>query len=130
MRDLNSCTPGPAPSGVESHLEVSVSEMNPPSGSTPVPVEVVIGGRSYRLRGSDPEQLRRLASEVDQTLRDISGPGGPSDDFKTAVLAALNLAAERDEQRRDWREQLADLRERSDVLEERLEKLASLLGED
>ena len=52
---------------------------------TPDVVQVTIGGRRYRLRGSDPEQLQRLAATVDRTLEEIAGPGSSTDDFKVAV---------------------------------------------
>jgi len=104
--------------------------MHDPSGpESTTPVEVRIAGRSYRLRGSDPDQLRRLAAGVDETLAQIAGPNGSRDDFKVAVLAALNLAAQADEQRQGWAKQIDALRKRAHRLEERLEGLRKHLDQ-
>jgi cell division protein ZapA (FtsZ GTPase activity inhibitor) len=65
-------------------------------------IEVTVGTRRYRLRGSDPELLGALAAQVDETLGAIAGPGGNKDDFRVAVLAALNLAGEHEDQRAVW----------------------------
>jgi cell division protein ZapA (FtsZ GTPase activity inhibitor) len=87
------------------------------------PVEVSIGGRRYRLRGSDPEQLHALARRVDRTLDEIVGAGGARDDFKVAVLAALNIAGDQEEQRARWLDGASRLREAARRLEERLDRL-------
>jgi cell division protein ZapA (FtsZ GTPase activity inhibitor) len=84
------------------------------------PVEVTIGDRRYRLRGSDPDLLVRLAERVDRTLAEIAGPGGETGDFKVAVLAALNIAGEQEEWRARWQERAEALRERARALEAQL----------
>lgn len=88
---------------------------------------VEIGGRSYRMRGGDPEALQKLADRVDGVLRRVAGPDGPLDNYKVAVLAALNLAAEDAESRREWTRDLWEIRRRADQLELRLERLRSEL---
>jgi cell division protein ZapA len=94
------------------------------SGASPRGGSVVeIGGRSYRLRGGDPEHLQKLADRVDTVLRRVAGPEGPLDSYKVAVLAGLNLAAEDAESRRRWTRSLWDLRRRSTALEARLDRL-------
>ena len=65
-------------------------------------IEVTIGTRRYKLRGADPAGLEALAARVDATLGEIAGPGGNKDDFKVAVLAALNLAGDHEDQRAAW----------------------------
>ncbi|UCF66138.1 MAG: cell division protein ZapA [Acidobacteriota bacterium] len=99
---------------------------SPPSGT---PVEVMIAGRRYRLRGSDADQLHRLAARVDDTLNELAGDDAPPDDFKLAVLAALNLAGDHEEDRTLWREQFSQLRQRAGALGQRLERIAARLAE-
>ncbi len=106
-----------------------MSEDPKPHDTASVPVEVTIGGRSYRLRGTNPEKLRTLAGDVDATLRQTAGPEGPQESYKVAVLAALNLAAEHDEIRQEWRERLAEFRERAKALDLRLQEVAKGLQE-
>jgi cell division protein ZapA len=84
---------------------------------------VEIGGRSYRLRGGDPEHLQKLADRVDAVLRRVAGPEGPLDSYKVAVLASLNMAAEDAESRRRWARSLWDLRRRGAALEDRLDRI-------
>ena len=86
-------------------------------------VEVRIGSRRYRLRGADPEALQALAARVDAELGDIAGPGGDKDDFKVAVLAALNLSADHEDQCAAWLADLRRLAKDSREVEVRLQKL-------
>ncbi|MBP7149507.1 MAG: cell division protein ZapA [Acidobacteria bacterium] len=90
-------------------------------------VEVQIGGRIYRLRGGQPALLQELASRVDRALADVAGPEGAADDFKVAVLAALNLEAEREEDRAAWLARAQAIAHRSRELEDRLVRLAAAL---
>ena len=106
-------------------------------GGTREGVLVTIGGRSYRLQGDDPEELRRLAAEVDRTIREIAGDRASPDDPRVVVLSALNVAAEREDLRRAAVERIARLRERLATLDARLAALEeavvegpSLPGED
>ncbi len=100
-------------------------------------VPVAIGGRTYRLQGDDPEELRRLAEEVDRTIREIAGDRASLDDPRVVVLSALNVAAEREDLRRAvvrgagrLRERLAALEARLAALEETVAEGPSLPGED
>lgn len=63
------------------------------------PVEVKIGGNSYRVTGSASEvELQRLAGIVDQRLRALSGSSrNPSP--QAMVLVAMTLAHELEEER-------------------------------
>jgi len=90
-------------------------------------VEVELAGRVYRLRGDDPALLRALAARVDDALAEVAGPGGARDDFKVAVLAALNLAAEGEERREAWLTRARAISQRSRQLEESLLALAAAL---
>jgi cell division protein ZapA len=64
-------------------------------------VTVEIYGRSYSLRGVDPEVARRLAGEVDRRMREIAGGSATADTLKLAILTALNLADELDRLRKE-----------------------------
>jgi cell division protein ZapA len=63
------------------------------------PVEVKIGGFSYRVTGSASEvELQRLAGIVDQRLRSLGGSSrNPSQ--QALVLVAMTLAHELEEER-------------------------------
>ena len=71
----------------------------------PEPVEVRVGGRTYRVVASTEEAvLQRLASLVDERLRELSGPGrglAP----KSLLLAAISFAHDL-EQERERRKQM------------------------
>ncbi len=99
-------------------------------GGAAQPVEVEIGGKAYRLRGSDPAQLRRLAREVDAALGELTGGEALGDNYKVAVLAALNLAAEHDERKKRWRAALGELDGRAAQLESRLDELSQRLARE
>jgi cell division protein ZapA (FtsZ GTPase activity inhibitor) len=92
-------------------------------------VPVSIGGRQYKLRGNDPAALERLASRVDGTLRELAGDARPPDDFKLAVLSALNIASEDDDARVAWIEQAAALGRRARALESRLASIRERLAD-
>ena len=57
-------------------------------------VQVVIGGRTYRLAGGDPEHTRRLARKVDEVMSRFSGSTVGADDYQVAILTALHIADE------------------------------------
>lgn len=104
-----------------------MSESETYRSQRPADTVVEIGGRSYRLKGGDPEHLHRLAAGVDSVLRRVAGPDGPLDSYKVAVLAALNLAADDAERRRRWTRGLWELRRRADSLELRLDRVRDSL---
>ncbi|MCL2661493.1 MAG: cell division protein ZapA [Acidobacteriaceae bacterium] len=79
----------------------------PPQASVTVPSQstsVDIYDQIYRLRGTDPTYIQRLAQIVDSKMRAVSAGGTTVDSLRVAVLAALNLADE-----------LESLRERYDA---------------
>ncbi len=57
-------------------------------------VRVDIYDQSYNLRGSDAEQIRRLAQFVDSKMRAVAERTATADSLRVAVLAALNIADE------------------------------------
>ena len=48
----------------------------------------------YQLRGTDAENIEKLASIVDAKMRAVSAHGTTVDSLRVAVLAALNIADE------------------------------------
>ncbi len=76
---------------------------------------IKIMGHEYRVRSdSDPEHLQKVASYVDEVLREVSR--STTDTQSAAVLAALNLASE-----------LLELRSHGVVPRERLQALIDLV---
>lgn len=60
---------------------------------TTTATEVEIFGSSYSVRGDkDPEHLRKLAEIVDSRMREIAKQVSTVDSAKIAILAALNIA--------------------------------------
>lgn len=63
------------------------------------PVELRVGGQSYRvLASADETELRRLAGIVDERLRALTGPGRQVS-AQALVLAAISLAHDLEEER-------------------------------
>lgn len=57
-------------------------------------VQVVIGGRTYRLAGGDPDHTRRLARKVDEVMSQFSESVVGAADYQVAILTALHIADE------------------------------------
>ena len=57
-------------------------------------VQVVIGGRTYRLAGGDPDHTKKLARKVDEVMSRFSGSIVGADDYQIAILTALHIADE------------------------------------
>ena len=55
-------------------------------------VSVNIYNSEYKLRGEDPDQIRRAATLVDQQMRSVVSKVPMQPATTTAVLAALNTA--------------------------------------
>lgn len=65
-------------------------------------MEVQIFGASYVIRGGQkPEELTKLAAEVDRRMRELAGHVTNVEPGRLAVLTALNLADELSRNRRD-----------------------------
>jgi cell division protein ZapA len=64
------------------------------------PVELKVGGQTYRVVASAEEtELRRLAELVDTRLRSMSAPGRPISP-QALLLAAISLAHDLEEEKR------------------------------
>jgi cell division protein ZapA len=85
---------------------------------------VEIFGREYKIRGvADEQYMRTVAGYVDKKMREVSsGPSLPSHD-RLAILAALNIADELFQERK----------QASDVqtgIEQKANKLISILDQN
>jgi cell division protein ZapA len=66
-------------------------------------IAVDIYDQTYRLRGSDPEYIQKLAGMVDSKMRAVAARGNTVDSLRVAVLAALNMADELARLEEDYR---------------------------
>lgn len=65
------------------------------SGKSTTTVEVEIFGSTYNVRGdNDSSHLQELATLVDSKMREVATHIGAVDRAKVAILAALNIADE------------------------------------
>lgn len=65
-------------------------------------IQVEIYGQSYNLRGGgDPAYIQELAAYVDSKMTEIAAGSSTVDSLKVAILAALNIADEYHQIRRD-----------------------------
>lgn len=55
-------------------------------------IHVEIYDETYKLRGSDPAYIQRLAEVVDAKMRAVAQHTSTVDSLRVAVLAALNIA--------------------------------------
>ncbi len=92
---------------------------------------VSILGEEYRIRGSSPDQVVRLAAVVDQKLRELQATRPAMDTKRLAVMVCLNIAEELDQDRCRHDEALRGLTDKSrdlrSVLDEALRE-SSLPG--
>ena len=57
-------------------------------------IRVEIYDQTYHLRGSDPDDVLKLAEYVDSKMRQVAAQTATVDSLRLAVLAALNIADE------------------------------------
>lgn len=69
--------------------------------------------------------IRKIADDVDQRMREISAAANTPDSLKIAVLTALHLAQELREQRKSSEQNDVIIRRKSDELSHVLEQLLS-----
>lgn len=68
--------------------------------------QVEIYGQSYTLRGDgDPAYVQELASFVDARMQDIADASSTVDSLKVAILAAINIADEYHQMKREVEKQ-------------------------
>ena len=86
-------------------------------------VRVVIFGEEYSVRGTDnPEYIYSVADYVDKTMREIAAKNKSMPPNRVAILAALNLAGELFDLRRDKTATLDDVESRARNIVELLDK--------
>ena len=91
-------------------------------------VHVEIFGQDYAVRGGDdPGYVERLASYVDEQMKEVSRAGGAVDSLRIAVLAALNIADERFQLEQEARDADSRAEVAGSSQDERLAKLARQL---
>lgn len=72
--------------------------------------QVEIYGQSYTLRGDgDPTYVHELAAYVDGKMNQISDSSSTVDSLKVAILAAINIADEYHQLKREAEKQRMDL---------------------
>lgn len=77
----------------------------------PQRVEIEIFGEIYRLKTDDPQSLAKLAQMVDSTMKSISQNTRSFAGSRIAVLAALKIAEDYMQLKKDYEELLALLDE-------------------
>ena len=70
-------------------------------------------------------EIRRIADDVDERMREISAAANTPDSLKIAILTALHLAQELREQRRNAEQNEVIIRKKSDEWTHALEQLLS-----
>ena len=84
--------------------------MSSSSGKEQRLTQVDIFGQSYTLRSDDDSAyIQELASFVDGRMREIADSSSTVDSLKVAILAALNVADELHQLRREAEKQRMDL---------------------
>jgi cell division protein ZapA len=97
----------------------------------PRTVDVEIYDQKYSIvLKSDMQEadVRRIAEDVDQRMREISAAANSADSLKVAVLAALHLAQELREQRKSSEQNDVIIRKKSDEWSHVLEQLLNKAG--
>jgi cell division protein ZapA len=80
-------------------------------------VTIKIRSREYAVRGSDDrEQILKVAAYVDEKLREISDSKKGLNDEKTAILAALDIAGDYFQLKREKENLLREISNRSQKL--------------
>ena len=89
---------------------------------TTTSTDVEIFGSTYHVRGDkDPELLQELASQVDGKMREIAQQVSTVDTAKIAILAALNIADELLQCRKQQEGERVEIQDKVTRLAERLE---------
>lgn len=89
---------------------------------TTTTTDVEIFGSSYHVRGDkDPELLQELAGHVDGKMREIAQQVSTVDTAKIAILAALNIADELLQCRKQQEGERVEIQDKVTRLAERLE---------
>jgi cell division protein ZapA len=89
----------------------------------PTGTSISVFGHEYTVRGvEDPEYARRVASYVDQQMRQVAKESGQVSSIRIAVLAALNITDELFRERESGSVVTDRLRERVEKMTRSLEE--------
>ena len=92
-------------------------------------VHVEIFGQDYAVRGGDdPGYVEKLASFVDEQMKEVSRTSGAVDSLRIAVLAALNIADERFRLSEEADKASSRARVAGEGADQRVARLAKQLG--
>ena len=92
-------------------------------------VHVEIFGQDYAVRGGeDPVYVEKLASYVDEQMKEVSRTSGAVDSLRIAVLAALNIADERFHLSEEAKAAASQARVAGESADQRVARLAKQLG--
>jgi cell division protein ZapA len=92
-------------------------------------VHVEIFGQDYAVRGGDdPAYVEKLATFVDERMKEISRTSGAVDSLRIAVLAALNVADECFRLREELQAAEAKSQVAGQAADKRVARLAEKLG--
>lgn len=92
-------------------------------------VHVEIFGQAYAVRGGDdPGYVETLAAYVDEQMKEVSRASSAVDSLRIAVLAALNIADERFQLRKEVQEAGSRARVAGESADQHLARLAKQLG--
>jgi cell division protein ZapA len=85
--------------------------------------KVVIYNQTYNLRSDhDPEYIHELAAHVDKRMNEIARATMTVDSLRVAILAALQIADELYQSRKEMRETEEEIAERSSKYAELLDQ--------
>jgi len=97
----------------------------------PRTIEVEIYDQHYSIvlkSDMHESEVRKIAEDVDERMREISAAAKTPDSLKIAVLTALHLAQELREQRRATEQSESHIRKKSDEWSQVLEQLLARSG--
>lgn len=85
-------------------------------------IQVEIYGQPYMLRGEgNSAYIQELAAYVDEKMNEIANSSSTVDSLKVAILAALNIADDYHQMKRDVEKQRMDLAVRTAACERLLD---------
>ena len=90
-------------------ISAAMVKIIPPFAVPSSLVTTTIRGRNYTLRSDEDEDLPAIAGYVDRKMAEIAGRSTRVDDYTVAMLAALNIASEFEQFRKQVQDDLGSL---------------------
>ncbi|MBX2796292.1 MAG: cell division protein ZapA [Myxococcales bacterium] len=91
-------------------------------------VQITIRGRQYTVRSDEEHDLATIAAYVDRKMEELSRGPMPLDDYALAMLAALNIASEFEQFRKEVQRELVTMDEELSATARRVEII--IMGDD